>query len=101
MTAYIHEKYENEKFFKLNPVDNCFFCGMLLKNDEKDIGGIVMWAGYSGIIALHQCCAEQLGIHLIQDARSLVSITGLNNKLLPGGKRDMKHLWHHVGNIEK
>ncbi len=101
MGAYLHQEVIEEGFPKeLRKMKICFFCGEPLKDNKKDIGGIILWQGVDATIALHQCCAELLSIHLIQDSRSLVSITGMNCKLQETQKREMKHLWHYK-NVSK
>jgi hypothetical protein len=56
--------------------DICFYCaGSLFGDREKSTGGVVAWSG-NELIGLHQICAEKLGVHLIQDARSLITKTG-------------------------
>lgn len=59
----------------------CFLCGRSLFDDsELSTGGLVHWNGTMGAISLHQFCAEQLGLHLVQDARSLAARTGVQVK---------------------
>ena len=61
---------------------NCYYCGSnLFEDSEKSIGGVVYWMGASGVIALHQPCATLLGVHFIQDARSLSSKVGCIAKI--------------------
>ncbi len=96
MAAYLHDEMNETDFPKdIKKTDECFFCGEQLHHGQKDIGGVIVWHGHAGFIVLHQCCAELLGMHLIQDARSLISITGKNCKLIESPIREMKHLWHY------
>jgi hypothetical protein len=60
---------------------SCFLCGHSLFGDsELSTGGFVHWQGTTAAISLHQFCAEQLGVNLIQDSRSLAARTGLQVK---------------------
>lgn len=60
----------------------CFMChGHLFDDIEHSTGGLVFWHGANGFLVLHQCCAEKLGINLIQDARILTSRVGMISKL--------------------
>lgn len=62
----------NEPLADLLKGQVCFVCGGDFFNDQEHAtGGIVYWHGSSGVIGLHQPCAERFGVHLIQDARSL------------------------------
>ena len=76
------------------PAELCFYCNQPLKNyPSLDTGGIVVWQGNSIVIGLHQPCAERLGLHLIQDARSLKSATGQEAELKPAQPRQLNHVW--------
>lgn len=73
----------------------CFYCGGHLFDDlEHSTGGVVFWHGMTGLIALHQPCAEKIGVNLIQDARSLVSKVKRIAKLRHETPKDANYLWH-------
>ncbi len=73
---------------------DCFFCGKpLFGNRELSTGGFVHWQGMTATISLHQFCAEQLGIHLIQDARSLAARTGKQVKATGATATDVRTKW--------
>lgn len=71
----------------------CFLCGGQLFDHEHATGGIVYWAGAGKMIALHQGCAEHLGVHLIQDARSCVRLVGVRSQLTHLPPKKTEHLW--------
>lgn len=71
----------------------CFLCGGKLFDHEYATGGIVYWAGFGKMIALHQGCAEHLGVHLIQDARSCVRMTGVRSQLIHLSPKQAENLW--------
>src|SRR4051812_999181 len=64
-----------------HPPTACFLCGRVLFGDsDLSTSGFVHWQGATGEVSLHQFCAEQLGVNLIQDARSLAARTGVQVK---------------------
>ena len=71
----------------------CFLCGKDLFNDDNATGGIVYWVGPNQQVALHQGCAEHLGVHLIQDARSCVRIVGIRSQLTHLPPKQSESLW--------
>ena len=77
--------------------DTCFKCGKSLFNSEFSTGGIIIWKGYTDLLTLHQHCAQELGVNLIQDVRSLESRIGI--KIVSGNtikiKKDIKYVWHY------
>jgi len=76
----------------------CFLCqGDLFDDLEHSTGGVVYWIGADGLIALHQSCAEHLGLNLIQDARSLVRKTGKITRLLHDLPSDAGSSWYVSG----
>ncbi|WP_139253872.1 hypothetical protein [Marinobacterium iners] len=97
MTAFTKEKFYDESN---NPKgeylpSHCFLCGEpIFGNKSLDTGGSVIWAGVGGPISLHQGCAEILGLHLIQDARSLASMTGVRRNISPGDPTDINCIWY-------
>ncbi len=73
---------------------DCFLCSKpLFGNRELSSGGFVHWQGATGAISLHQFCAEKLGIHLIQDARSLAARTGKKVKPTGSTVTDVSAKW--------
>lgn len=96
MSAYTQDEYfadtlnpNGERFPK-----TCFLCGEDLFNSNlRSTGGVVHWSGETHI-SLHQSCAEALAIHLLQDARSIVSKTGVQSKLEHSPPKTVDHLWH-------
>ena len=53
----------------VDPTDHpCFYCAEPLTGSEHATGGVVVWHGAGLIIGLHQGCAEQLALHLLEDA---------------------------------
>ncbi len=78
----------------INNEPTCFFCGSNIFSDNNlSTGGAVFWGG-NDIIFLHQSCAERLGMHLIQDARSL---TERVKKIVKWSEReveDCSYMWH-------
>ena len=73
----------------------CFLCGNHLFSDtERSTGGVVFWHGATGLLVLHQPCAEILGIQIIQDARSLVTETKRIAKLSAQPPQDANNLWY-------
>jgi hypothetical protein len=93
MTAHIHSDTVYGDISEKLGLERCFYCGNPLKKDEKDSGGFVVWFGAMDNIALHQCCAEKLGLHLINDARSLAGMTGGNCGAEKSEKIDTRRLW--------
>jgi len=93
MAIFTHEEYEKLDIPSEFKPESCFLCTEKLKNSDNDIGGLVYWQGNNAPIALHQSCAVLLSIHLIQDARSLVSKTKEEIKIVGGEKRNMSQIW--------
>jgi len=98
MAIYI-QKDSEEKY----PVDIaeeiesqvCFYCGEHLFDDPKrSTGGVILWQGITGLIVLHQPCAEVLSIHLIQDARTLTTKVKNSAKLGHDMPIDASDLWY-------
>jgi hypothetical protein len=94
MTAFVHSDPRDGDIPEKLGIEKCFYCGNPLKNDEKDIGGFVIWFGAMDNIALHQCCAEKLGLHLINDARSLTGMTCESFEPEKPEKIDTRSLWY-------
>ncbi len=73
---------------------DCFLCGKpLFGNRQLSTGGFVHWQGVTAAISLHQFCAEQLAVHLIQDARSLAARTGKQVKPTATSITDVSKKW--------
>jgi hypothetical protein len=94
MTAYIHSDPGHGDIPERLGIEKCFYCGNPLKNDEKDTGGFIIWFGAMDNIALHQCCAEKLGSHLMNDARSLSGMIAGNCGSEKSEKIDTRSLWY-------
>lgn len=93
MSAYTHKEFQELNLSDSEQSMKCFFCGEPLRDTDKDIGGLVYWNGYGSVIALHQTCSVVLSVHLIQDARSLVSKTGVEFQIDKGRRKDRKGIW--------
>jgi hypothetical protein len=96
MSAFTKEEYfDKEKSFPGEKPKTCFFCGGDLFDDsERSTGGVIYWDGYDTGIALHQPCAEHFGVHLIQDARSIVRKVKRICKINHRAPEDGSHYWH-------
>lgn len=95
MSAYTHDEYKKIDIPNTDKPMKCYFCGENLSGTEDDIGGLVYWHGNGNAIALHQSCSLLFSINLIQDARSLVSMTGEEIKFYKGKKKDRKETWYY------
>jgi hypothetical protein len=84
----------------------CFMCGEDLFDDsERSTNAVVIWHGHSyaypdddqgePTIALHQVCAEEMGLHLIQDARTAMERSG--ERVRPASGFD-RGTWKVMGN---
>lgn len=83
------------EYFKEMLEDGCFLCGeSLFDHPSMSTGGVVFWS--NGVtIGLHQGCAENLAVHLIGDARSLVTQTGKLSGPIDGtGPVDFTTVWY-------
>jgi hypothetical protein len=71
------------EYLKDHPIEfsNCSFCNkQLFRDSDLSTGGVVLWRNPDMI--LHQACAEELSIHLIQDARLVIQKTGYRTKCI-------------------
>lgn len=71
MSSMTRDQYQAAEFSALYTDKSCFLCGEDLFEGRFSTGGIVFWSGHGKNVCLHQACAEDLGVQLIQDARSL------------------------------
>jgi len=71
MSSITRDQYQAAEFSALYTDKSCFFCGDDLFDGRFATGGVVFWSGHGKNLCLHQACAENLAVHLIQDARSL------------------------------
>ena len=75
------------RMLSLDEKPQCFFCGDELEKSKRATGEFVYWHGRPDkSICLHPVCAEQLGLHLIQDARSANTKTLIRVRLRPENK---------------
>ena len=86
----IFENGKQDDWEQQHLTDECFFCGESIERGTYNTGGGVYWSSdlQSKNIVLHQVCAENLARHLMQDARTLKSVTKQEVNLRPSEKRE-------------
>ena len=94
MAVFTHEEYKKLEIPKEFKPQSCFFCDRPLENSDNDIGGLVYWHGNGTPLTLHQSCAILLSVHLIQDARSLVTKTGEEIQIDEGRRKNRAETWY-------